>query len=258
MFDPGRLTPRRRSKMRAVISDYDLARRGLLRRIVESDPAYDVVAETGSGDECAGVVARDLPELAICSTACAPALSGIPPALPVMITIAGGPVASDRVVCDVAVPLREAQMAEALALAASRILQIKVEDLSTLLGAYLAHGGNAGSPVKQIDVADQNGELRSLSTDDVLWIKAAGNYVQLYTTSGIFDMRETISNLAARLKPSGFRRIHRCVVVNNRAIRERNLQDGRLTSVVLDDGTHLLVGPNFRQHQRLEGEELGA
>jgi two-component system LytT family response regulator len=244
--------------MRAVISDCDLSRRGLLRRIVESDPAYDIVAETGSGDECAGVVARDLPELAICSSACAPALAEIQPALPVMITIAGGPAASDRVVCDVAVPLRAAEMAEALALAASRIMQIKVEGLSALLDAYLAHGGNAGSPVKQIDVADQNGELRSLSTDDVLWIKAAGNYVQLYTAAGVFEMRETISNLAARLKPSGFRRIHRCVVVNNRAIRERNLQDGRLTSVVLDDGTHLLVGPNFRQHPPPEGKELGA
>ena len=258
MFDPGPLTPRRRSKMRAVISDYDLSRRGLLRRIVEGDPAYDVVAETGSGDECAGVLARDFPELAICSTPCAPALAAIQPALPVMITIAGGPVTSERVVCDVPVPLREAQMAEALALAASRILQIKVEGLSTLLGAYLAHGGNASSPVKRIDVADQNGEQRSISTDDILWIKAAGNYVQLYTTAGIFETRETISNLAARLKPSGFRRIHRCVVVNNRAIRERNLQEGRLTSVVLDDGTQLLVGPNFREHQPLEEEELSA
>jgi DNA-binding LytR/AlgR family response regulator len=71
-------------------------------------------------------------------------------------------------------------------------------------------------------------------------------------------MRETISNLAARLKASGFRRIHRCVVVNNQAIRERNLQEGRLTSVVLDDGTHLLVGPNFREHRPPEAEELGA
>jgi hypothetical protein len=47
-------------------------------------------------------------------------------------------------------------------------------------------------------------------------------------------------------------------MVNNQAIRERNLQEGRLTSVVLDDGTHLLVGPNFREHQPHEAEELGA
>ena len=258
MCDHGRLTPRPRSKMRAVISDCDPSRRGMVRRMVESDPAYALVAETTSGEECAGVVERCLPELAICSAACAPSLAGIEAALPVMITIAGGPAASERVVCDVAMPLRGEQMAEALALAASRILQIKVEDLSALLTAYLAHGGNAVLPVKQIDVADRNGEQRSLSTDDVLWIKAAGNYVQLYTTAGIFEMRETISNLAARLKHSGFRRIHRCVVVNNQAIRERNLQDGRLTSVVLDDGTHLLVGPNFREQQRPEAEELGA
>ncbi len=258
MFDTGPLTPRRWSRMRAVISDHDVSRRGFLRRIVENDSSYDLVAETGTGEECAGVVERDLPELAICTAACAPGLADFQPAFPVMITIAGGRVASERVVCDVSVPLREAQMAEALALAASRILQIKVEDLSALLGAYLAHGGDSSSPPKHINVADETGELHSISIEDVLWIKAAGNYVQLHTAAGRFEMRETISNLAARLKHSGFRRIHRCVVVNDRAIRERTMEDGKLTSVVLDDGTELLVGPNFRDRQPREAGELGA
>jgi DNA-binding LytR/AlgR family response regulator len=67
-------------------------------------------------------------------------------------------------------------------------------------------------------------------------------------------MRETISNLAARLRHSGFRRIHRCVVVNAGAIRERTIEDGKLTSVVLGDGTELLVGPNFRELQPPAGE----
>jgi len=239
---------RRPSRMRAVISDYDLSRRGFLRRIVENDPSFDIVAETVSGDECAGVVARDLPELAICSTPCAPELTGFRAALPVMITIAGGPGQSERVVYDVPTPVREAHLAEALAMAASRILQIKVEDLSSLLRAYLANGGNE-SPLKQVEVADESGKQHSLNIDDVLWIKAAGNYVQLFTQAGTFEMRETISNLADRLRHAGFRRIHRCVVVNDRAVQKRNLHDGRLTSVVLGDGTQLLVGPNYREQQ---------
>ena len=245
MFNHGPFPARRRSRMRAVIYDHDVSRRGLLRRMVESDTAYDVTAETGTGDECAGAVARDLPELAICSSACAPELTDT--AFPLLITIAAGRMASERVVCDVAVPLREAQMAEALALATSRILQLKVADFSALLGAYLAHGGSSSSLLTQIDVADERGEQRSIGTEDVLWIKAAGNYVQLYTTAGTFELRETISNLAAKLKHSGFRRIHRSVVVNEGAIRERTIEGGKLTSVVLGDGTQLLVGPNFRE-----------
>ena len=192
------------------------------------------------------MVARDLPELAICSSASAPDLTDFP-AFPLLITIASGRAASERVVCDVSVPLRQAQMAEALALATSRILQLKVVDLSALLGAYLAHGGNSSSLLKQIDVADDKGESRSIGTEDVLWIKAAGNYVHLYTTAGRFGLRETISSLAARLKNAGFRRIHRSVVVNDRAIRERAVEGGKLTAVVLADGTQLLVGPSFRE-----------
>ena len=111
--------------------------------------------------------------------------------------------------------------------------------------------------MKQLDVADASGELRTICTEDILWIKAAGNYVQLHTCTGSFELRETISNLAARLKYAGFRRIHRCVVVNEQAVLERNIQDGRLTSVVLGDGTHLLVGPNYRETQPPEPGVLG-
>jgi hypothetical protein len=51
---------------------------------------------------------------------------------------------------------------------------------------------------------------------------------------------------------------HECVVVNDRAIRERTIQDKRLTSVVLGDGIQLVVGPNFREHPPREAGELGA
>jgi hypothetical protein len=65
MLDQGNLTTPRRSRMSAVISDHAVARRDFLRRMVENDPAFDIVAETETGDECAAVIARDFPELAI-------------------------------------------------------------------------------------------------------------------------------------------------------------------------------------------------
>jgi hypothetical protein len=38
------------------------------------------------------------------------------------------------------------------------------------------------------------------------------------------------------------------MVVNDRAVKHRIVNEGRVASVVLWDGTELFVGPNFRDH----------
>jgi two-component system LytT family response regulator len=241
-------TTQRRSAMRAVIVDCDASRREFLRRMVMSDRAYDLVGEAESGEECAEIVARELPELAICNRVAAPPILDAQQPFPLLISIASGEsVRSERVVCEVAVPLRESHIAEALALAASRILQLEINSLSSLIGAYLVHEEHLRTPLQRIEVEDAAGRQRTLSTDEILWIKAAGNYVQIYARAGTFELRETISNMAAKLQGSGFIRIHRSMIVNDRAVKHRIVNDGR-ASVVLWDGTELFVGPNFRDH----------
>jgi two-component system LytT family response regulator len=236
--------------MRAVIVDCDASRREFLRRMVIRDSAYNLVGEAESGEECAAIVARELPELAICNSVSAPPILDAQQPFPLLISIASGiSVLSDRVLCELAVPLRESSLAEALALAASRILQLKLDGLSHLIRAYLVHDEPLCSALERIEVEDDAGRRLSLSTDEILWIKAAGNYVQIYARAGTFELRETISNMANRLQGSGFIRIHRSMVVNDRAVKHRMAtDDGRVDSLVLWDGTELFVGPNFRDH----------
>jgi hypothetical protein len=234
-----------RSGIRAAIAEHDPERRSLLRRAVLDDPTFELVAETDSFDEASRMVECELPELVIGSLFdaddCDPEQ-----AFPVLITIGGsGASGSRRVVGDVAIPLREADVAEALAIATGHILHLKARELSSLMRSYLTYCGEAHSPLRHITVED-GGRQISIRTEDILWIKADGNYVQLYTLAGSFELRDTLSHLAAKLEASGFTRIHRGVVVNARAIKSRRVNDGVVTSVVLSDDTHLLVGRKFR------------
>jgi two-component system, LytTR family, response regulator len=234
-----------RSRIRAAIADHDPERRSLLRRAVLGDHGFDLVAEAVSFDEVAGIVESELPELVIGSL-CETEYSDAEQPFPVLITVGGsGSILSKRVVGDVPIPLREADVAEALATATGHILHLKARELSSLVHSYLNYCDDVRSPLRHITVED-GGRQISIRTEDILWIKADGNYVQLYTAAGSFELRDTLSHIAAKLEASGFTRIHRGVVVNVRAIKYRRVNDGVVTSVVLSDDTHLLVGRKFR------------
>ncbi len=232
--------------MRAIIADGNRARRAELRRTLLNSDCFELCGEADTADGCAALVAGELPEVLICSASCRPALLDSQ-AFPVVISIADAAApASPRVISELPLPLEEDALCEALSAAASRTLAIKVNELCHLVRAYTEHQRRAGASLEKIRVEQENGTQLALSTDDVLWIKAAGNYVRLHTAQGVFEFRETISNLALRLEPAGFTRIHRGFVVNNLAVRERVVRDGRVQSLVLRDGTPLQVGPNFR------------
>src|SRR5512146_3265342 len=100
-----------RSRMRVVIADCDTLRRRLVRHLLLNHSGYELVGEADSDEQCADIVRREFPELAISSACCAPKLPQ-EPAFPLLITLASeGAVVSDRLVCDVPVPLREERLA---------------------------------------------------------------------------------------------------------------------------------------------------
>lgn len=61
--------------------------------------------------------------------------------------------------------------------------------------------------------------VRFIDVDDIVWIKASGNNVQIHLADGMHDMRETMSALAARLDPRHFARVHRSAIINVRRIQ---------------------------------------
>ncbi len=64
------------------------------------------------------------------------------------------------------------------------------------------------------------GSILLLDLADILAVQAEGNYVSLRHQPNSYLVRESLSSMAEKLKPYGFIRIHRSVVVNISAVEE--------------------------------------
>lgn len=80
-----------------------------------------------------------------------------------------------------------------------------------------------------------------LPPDQIAWVAAAGNYVELHGGPRPLLLRASLGALEVALGPHGFVRIHRSTLVNRRRVERVRRGD-----LVLDDGRSLKVGARFR------------
>jgi two-component system LytT family response regulator len=85
-----------------------------------------------------------------------------------------------------------------------------------------------------------------LQTDEIDWIEAADNYVEIHVGKHVHLMRETLSNLEQRLQPFRFLRIHRSRLVNADRIKELHSLFHGEYELVLSDGTRLTSSRHYR------------
>ena len=64
------------------------------------------------------------------------------------------------------------------------------------------------------------GSILLLDLADILAVQAEGNYVSLQHSTNPYLVHESLSSIAEKLKPYGFIRIHRSVVVNTSAVEK--------------------------------------
>jgi two-component system, LytTR family, response regulator len=84
----------------------------------------------------------------------------------------------------------------------------------------------------------QNGSrIQIVNAEDIEWIGAAGDYVELHVNGCSFLMRETMASLEQRLDPARFIRIHRSRIVRSKGILELRSIENREFTVKLSDGS---------------------
>jgi two-component system LytT family response regulator len=94
------------------------------------------------------------------------------------------------------------------------------------------------------------GRVLFLNVNEIVWIEAAGVYVELHTAQKTYLQRATLGDLEARLNPAQFARIHRSTMVNLRHVRELLPQAHGDGTVILDDRTELKLSRNYRARLR--------
>jgi two-component system, LytTR family, response regulator len=58
-----------------------------------------------------------------------------------------------------------------------------------------------------------------VDVQDIVWIKASRNTVQIHLADSVHELRETMTALAERLDPKQFARVHRSAIINVRRVK---------------------------------------
>jgi len=105
---------------------------------------------------------------------------------------------------------------------AERVLKMLDQTQKTVLSRFAVQTGS---------------RIHIVQADDVEWIGAAGDYVELHVSGRSYLLSETMQSLEQRLDPAHFLRIHRSRIVQARNILELRSIENREFVVLLSDGS---------------------
>lgn len=107
------------------------------------------------------------------------------------------------------------------------------------------HGAPPPAGESRIEVRD-GGRRVWVAPADVLWIEAAGNYVELQLADRAWLQRQTLAAMEKELAEAGFVRIHRSRLVNRRHVRALESNDSGDFTVTLADGRRIAGSRRWR------------
>jgi len=99
----------------------------------------------------------------------------------------------------------------------------------------------------------EHGRIQFVSTREIDWIEAAGNYVRVHAGPRSYEIRATLTDLEHKLNPRDFQRIHRSTLVNVQRIKEIHPWFHGYHLVVLANGKKLRMS----RYQTITAQRLG-
>lgn len=94
----------------------------------------------------------------------------------------------------------------------------------------------------------ESGRTVFIPLDEVEYLEAAGNYVQVHAGAGQYKVREKLSTFAAKLPERDFVRIHRSFIVNRNRIHELRRSFSGKYLVTLVSGKQVTLSRSHRQY----------
>lgn len=98
---------------------------------------------------------------------------------------------------------------------------------------------------QRIEIRD-GGTAVFLPPADILFVEAAGNYIEFHTAARTHLVRGTLSAWETRLAERGFARVHRSRLVNRARIRALKPTPSGDVEITLDDGRTVLGSRRYR------------
>lgn len=243
-----------------IIDDEPLARDGV-RIHLESEPGVEIVGEAGNGEEAVDRILELKPDLVFLDVQM-PGIDGFgvveavgADTMPVTIFVTAydqfALKAFDAHAIDYLLkPYDAERFRRSLDRARTQLRGRKRAEVEDRLTALITELRGKREFLERI-VVRSGGRILILRIDDIDWLEAASNYVRIHAGGRQYLLRETMTNLEARLDPTQFVRIHRSTIVRLDRIKELEpLFQGDYV-LILEDGTRLTSSRGYRD--RLQG-----
>ena len=212
-----------------VVDDEPLARRAIVR-LLQADRDIELLGECGDGESAIQAIRTQSPDVVFLDIQM-PAMDGMG------VVAAIGPTRMPATVFVTAFEQYAVRAFEANAVdylvkpfGRDRFAQTlqRVKTRTSTPGAAAA-GGEAIQQVldalrrrdgylDRIPVRNSD-HVSFVDVDDIVWIKANGNAVELHLMDSVHELRETMTTLVERLDPKHFARVHRSAIINVRRVR---------------------------------------
>lgn len=229
--------------------------RNALRRAIQERPNFDVVGEAAEGAMAIRLLDQLRPDLVFLDVDM-PSLDGFDvlralPARqwPVVVFCAGyeapsvSAIESNDLDC-LLKPFDDVRALRALDHVAGQLTRPQPENRARI--ERVLADIQSESYIERLPIRRQ-GKVEIVDLEDVEWIAAAGNYVELHSDGRRHLYRSPLSHLARRLDPRRFARIHRSVVVNVERVCELEPTPQGDWKLKLDTGARLRLSRRFRE-----------
>ncbi|HEY0230453.1 MAG TPA: LytTR family DNA-binding domain-containing protein [Dokdonella sp.] len=231
-----------------IVDDEPIARHAIVR-LLRDDSDVDVLGECGDGASAIAAIRSQSPDLVFLDIQM-PAMNGID-------VVAA--IGAERMPATVFVTAYEHYAVRAFdANAVDYLVKpfSRERFLQTLrrAKARLAAGAAPAAAVQMLRTLDQlrqrddyleripvrvDEHVVLVAVDDIVWIKANRNTAQLHVAQHVYEVRETMAALEARLDPRHFARVHRSAIVNVRRVKAIHPWFNGYHIVVMDSGQEL-------------------
>lgn len=243
-------------RIRALIVDDEPLARERIRTLLRKEPDVEVAGECGDGARAVEAIAKLRPHLVFLDVQM-PEAGGFDVVeavgaerMPAVIFVTAYDKyalrAFDVHVLDYLLkPFDRARFREALGRARAQIHREQGSELNRQLLALLKEVLPERRKRERLVVRD-GGRIVFLRTDEIDWIEAAGNYLQLHAGRHTHMMRETMAGIEAQLDAGRFVRVHRSTIVNLDRVRELQPGPHGDSTLLLRDGTRLTLSRTHR------------
>jgi two-component system, LytTR family, response regulator len=242
-----------------LVDDEPLAREGL-RMLLSEDPDISAIHEAKDGREAVAAIRNLRPDLVFLDVQM-PEMDGVSVVkevgsdqMPAVVFVT----AYDKYAIEafeinaidyLLKPVTAERFAQAMVRAKSRLQPRSRDDASRQILSLLETIASPHRSLKRLAVRSA-GKTLFVDVEDIDWIEAAENYVQLHVGRAAHLLHVTMSTLEESLNPEIFVRIHRSIIVNVHRIKELQPAAHGEYVVTLQDGVRLESGRTY--HDRLK------